>query len=55
VAATVLSTRAGIHFLSIRADDDRLAQLVVSSHVRSILAPKPSDKESSNQHVLKPW
>src|SRR5262249_48005201 len=41
VAAAVLLTWGAIHFLSIRAADDRLAELVVSSHVRSIVAPKP--------------
>jgi anti-sigma factor RsiW len=55
VAAAVLLTWGGIHFLSIRSDEDRLAQLVVSSHVRSIMAPTTFDKESSNRHVLKPW
>jgi anti-sigma factor RsiW len=55
VAAAVLLTWGGIHFLSIRADEDLLAQLVVSSHVRSIMATTPFDKESSNRHVLKPW
>jgi anti-sigma factor RsiW len=55
VAAAVLLTWGGVHFLSIRADEDRLAQLAVSSHVRSFMAPKPFDKESSDRHVLKPW
>ena len=55
VAAAVLLTWGGIHFLSIRADEDRLAQLVVASHVRSFVAPKPFDQESSDRHVLKPW
>ena len=55
VAAAVLLTWGGIHFLFIRADEDRLAQLVLSSHVRSFVAPKPFDQESSDRHVLKPW
>jgi anti-sigma factor RsiW len=55
VAAAVLLTWGSIHFLSTRADEDRLAQLAVSSHVRSFMAPKPFDKESSDRHVLKPW
>jgi anti-sigma factor RsiW len=41
--------------LSVRSAEDLLAQQVVASHVRSIMAPKPSDQESSNKHVLKPW
>jgi anti-sigma factor RsiW len=55
VAAAVLSTWGVAHFLSVRADEDRLARQVVSSHVRSIMAPTPIDKASSNRHVLKPW
>jgi anti-sigma factor RsiW len=55
VAAAVLLTWGSIHFLSAHTDEDRLAQQVVSSHVRSIMAPIPFDKQSSDRHVLKPW
>jgi anti-sigma factor RsiW len=55
LAAAVLLTWGGIHFLSMRANEDLLAQQVVSSHVRSIMAKMPIDMASSNHHVLKPW
>ena len=55
VAAAVLLVWGSIHSWSVRADEDRLAQQVVSSHVRSIMAPTPFDKASSDRHVLKPW
>lgn len=32
-----------------------LADFVVASHIRSLLAPQPFDIASSDRHVLKPW
>jgi anti-sigma factor RsiW len=55
IAAAVLLTAGVVHFVSVRSGEDLLAQQVVASHVRSIMAAIPIDKESSNHHVLKPW
>jgi anti-sigma factor RsiW len=55
VALAFLLGAAAVYYWPISPSQDRLAQDVVSSHVRSLLAYHKFDVESSDQHTVKPW
>lgn len=55
VALAFLLGAAAVYYWPISPAQDRLAQDVVSSHVRSLLAFHKFDIESSDRHTVKPW
>jgi anti-sigma factor RsiW len=57
-AAFAVGVVAGIAvMLALRGagDEDRIAQAVVDSHVRSLMSAHLVDVESSDKHAVKPW
>lgn len=54
VSLVAFAWTAGI-YLTQPSTGERIAQDVVSSHIRSLLSSHPVDVSSSNQHTVKPW
>jgi anti-sigma factor RsiW len=55
LAFVVVSAWSLVRFLSARPAEDPLANEVLASHVRSLLAEAPVERATSNQHQVKPW
>ena len=53
--ALVIISWSLIHMFSVPSQNDLLAQGVVSSHIRSLMASHLVDVPSSDQHTVKPW
>ena len=50
------STTIGMLLYQARTSaDDRLAELVIAGHIRSLQVDHLKDVESTNRHIVKPW
>src|SRR5215471_19172989 len=54
MAAAVLGSAATFLVVGSR-DEDSLADIVVSDHIRALMAPQSVDVASSDKHTVKPW
>ena len=54
MAAAVLGSAATFLVVGSR-DEDSLADIVVSDHIRALMAPQSVDVVSSDKHTVKPW
>ncbi len=55
VALAVFVTSGTTWFALRPGPADTMADMVVASHMRALMAPQPTDVSSSDRHTVKPW
>jgi anti-sigma factor (TIGR02949 family) len=55
IAASIMLAIVGTSYLQGTGGEEDVAQAVVSSHIRSLMANHLTDVVSSDQHTVKPW
>jgi anti-sigma factor RsiW len=55
VVLTALVAGGATWTLRAPAPQDSMREAVITSHIRSLMAPQPVDVASSDQHTVKPW
>ena len=55
VAVAMVLASGSTWFAMRQAPADRVAEAVLSDHMRALMAPQPVDVASSDRHTVKPW
>jgi anti-sigma factor RsiW len=55
VALAIIASSSGTWYLLRPPAADSVTEALVDDHVRALMAPRPTDVSSSDQHTVKPW
>jgi anti-sigma factor RsiW len=55
IVLTAMVASGATWFIAGSAPADKVADMLVSDHIRALMAPQPTDVASSDRHTVKPW